>query len=220
MSVASFEDQTNFNSRLIRKALQGAIYIKRWEPGDAPIEQIYTATGGLQIPAGYEHAGHVTKSDATQWARDTDTADVESWGFGEPTRRDLTKDVTTLKFVMQESKRRAFELYNGAELSQVKPDAEGNIVMDKPGRQQKIDYRAFVISKDGDGADAIYFARWLPLCSVSAVEDQTWGEEDEIQYGVTLTGMTDPDVKTAVREVWGGPGLDAEAMGFASTTTP
>lgn len=216
MSVTSFEDATKFNSTLIRKALQGAIYVKRYADADPEIKSIWTPTAGLQIPAGYEHVGHVTKKDATAWARDTDTADVESWGFGEPTRRDLTKDVTTLKFVMQESKRRAFELYNGVDLSQVKPDANGNLVMDKPGRPQKIDYRAFVVSKDGDGADAIYFARWLPLCSVSAIEDQTWGEEDELQYGVTLTGMTDPKIKTAVREIWGGPGLDAVGMGFAT----
>lgn len=216
MSVTSFEDATNFNSKLIRKALSGAIYIKKWEAADEPVTQIWTASGGLQVPAGYLHVGHVTKSDATQWSRDTDTADVESWGFGEPTRRDLTKDTSSVKFVLQESKRQAFELYNGVDLSQVKPDADGNIVINKASRPQKIDYRALFIGKDGDGADAIYFARWMPLCSVTGVEDQTWGEEDEIQYGVTLTGMQDPAVKTALREIWGGPGLDVEAMGFPS----
>lgn len=214
MTAVSFEGAINENRRLIRKALSGAIFVKKWASADEPIEKIYTTAGGLVIPSGYKHVGLVRKSDAAAFARDIDTADVESWGHGEPTRRDINKDVTTLKFVMQESKKAVFELYNQVDLSANVPTADGNIVMDKPTSPTAREYRALVVSKDGGGADTIYFARWLPLVQVTNVEDQTWGEDDEVNYGVTLTAFTDPAVKTAVRELWGGPGLDATAMGF------
>lgn len=215
MSVQTFDSVRDHNPRLIRKALEGSIFMKRWEKEDQPITQIYTAAGGLIIPAGYIDVGVINKKDATKWARDTDTADVESWGYGEPTRRDINKDVSTMSFTMQESKRQVFEVYNSVDLSAVAPDAEGNIVMDKPNRPQKMEWRAFQLCKDGDGLDAIYFLRALPRCTVTKVQDQTWGEEDEIQYGVELTGYKDADWGTAVREVWGGPGLSATDMGFA-----
>lgn len=216
MTVNTFDSVRKHNTRLIRKALEGSIFIKPWEEGDPEIEQVWTAAAGLLIPPGYEDVGVISKKDATKWARDTDTADAESWGYGEPTRRDINKDISTMAFTMQESKRRVFELHQGVDLSQVKPDAEGNIVIDKPGRPQSRFWRAFQLCKDGDGVDAIYFLRALPRCSVTKFEDQTWGEDDEIQYGVELTGYRDPEWGTAVREVWGGPGVDAAEMGFAT----
>lgn len=220
MSVTSFEDAQNHNTKLIRKALEGSVFVKRWEADDPEIEQIWTTAGGLVIPPGYTDVGVITKSDAVQWARDTDSADVESWGYGEPTRRDLTKDTTTMKFTMQESKRQVFELYNNVDMSAIAADADGNVVMDKPTRPQALSWRAFQLAKDGDGADAYYFLKALPNCQVTEVENQTWGEEDEMQYGVTLTGFRDPKWGTACREIWGGPGLDAAAMGFAAGADP
>ncbi|NNG20497.1 hypothetical protein HJ590_13160 [Naumannella sp. ID2617S] len=216
MSVQSFDSVRKHNTRLIRKALEGSIFVKRWEEADPEIEKVYTSATGLVIPTGYEDVGVISKKDAAKWARDTDTADVESWGYGEPTRRDVNKDISTVAFTMQESKRQVFELHQGVDLSAVRPDADGNVVIDKPGRPQAIHWRLFMLAKDGDGADAVYFLRALPRCTVSKFEDQTWGEEDEIQYGVEMTGYKDQAWGTAVREIWGGPGLDAEEMGFAT----
>lgn len=217
MSVVSFSDASKFNSKNIRKALEAILLLKPWAAADTPVSKIWGASTGLVIPDGYEHVGWCTKKEAYAFARDTDTADVESHGAAEPTRSDLTKDTLTLKFVMQESKRQTIGVYEGQDLSAIVPDADGNIVYDKPSRPQTIDYRGLLIAKDGDGASAIYFAKWLPLCRVTEVEDQTWGEEDEVQYGSTLTAFIDPTVKTAARTIWAGPGLDAAGMGFAAT---
>lgn len=214
MAVVGFSDIGKFNSKNIRKALEAVLLLKPWASGDAPVVQIWTSAGGLTVPVGYDHVGWCTKKDAYAFARNTDTGDVESHGSAEPTRSDLTKDVTTLKFVMQESKRQVIGIYEGQDLSAITPDAEGNITYDKPVAPKTIDYRGLLIAKDGDGANAVYFSRWLPLCRVTDVSDQTWGSEDEVQYGATLTAFTDPTVKTAVRTIWGGPGLDAVAMGF------
>ena len=117
---------------------------------------------------------------------------------------------------MQESKRQVFELHGGVDLSAVKADTDGNIVIDKPNRPQSIDWRVFVLCKDGDGADAIYWLDWLPMAQVTGVEDVENSETAERAYTVTMTGYEDPEVRTAHRQVWGGPGLNVTGMGFTS----
>lgn len=217
MSVQTFESVQTANVKNIRKALAGAVFVKRWAAGDAPITKVYTAASGLVVPSGYTHVGVTSKESGLKFGRDTDTADVESWGYSQPTRRDITSDVTTLQFTMQESKRSVFELYNGTDLSAVTPDTDKNIVMDKPRRPQALDWRVFVLSKDGDGPDAVYWLDWLPNAQVTGVEDQEYTEDSELAYTVTMTGFEDPDVLTAHRKVWGGPGIDTDAMGFTAT---
>lgn len=214
MSVASFESVLNHNPGFIRKGLEGSIFVKRWEDGDAEIVTVYTTSAGLTIPTGYTDVGVITKDQAAEWARDVETSDVESWGYTEPTRRDYVRDTTTLSFTMQESKRQVMELYNNTDYTGVTADADKNTVIDKPRIPETIFWRAFQLAKDGAGADAIYFLRALPRCQVTEIGNQTVGADGEIQYPVTLTGYRDPDWGTAVREIWGGPGYDPAAHGF------
>ncbi|WP_343120431.1 hypothetical protein, partial [Clostridioides difficile] len=87
-----------------------------------------------------------------------------------------------------ESNRLAMELHGGVDLSAVKADAQGNIVVDKPSRPQALDWRVFILCKDGDGADAIYWLDWLPNAQVTGVEDQENSESAEKAYTVTMTG--------------------------------
>ena len=75
---------------------------------------------------------------------------------------------------------------------------------------------AQVLAKDGDGADAIYWLDWLPMAQVTGMEDVENSESTERAYTVTMTGYEDPVVRTAHRQVWGGPGIDAIAMGFST----
>lgn len=213
MSVVTFESAVSPDATLIRKPLAGAVFVKRYEAGDTPVTQVYTSAGGLIIPADYEDVGLTSKSSGLRFGRDTDTADVESWGHSQPTRRDMTTDVTTLQFTMQESKRVVFELHQGVDLTAVKPDAQGNVIIDKPRAPLALDWRVFVLSKDGDGPTAIYWLDWLPNATVSGVENQEYGDS-ELSYTVTMTAFEDPAVRTAHRKVWGGPGLDPTAMGF------
>lgn len=215
MTVQTFESVRKHNNRLIRKALEGSIFIKPYAEADAAISKIYTA-GSLIIPAGFEDVGLIDKKQAQAWSRDTGTSDVESWGYGEPTRRDVNKDTTSVDFTMQESKAVVMGLYNLADYSQVKADSDGNIVVDKPDRPGVMRYTLLSLSKDGDGADAIYFARIMPNCQVTKVGNQKLGEDDTVEYPVTMTGYRDPRYGTAVREIWGGPGVKAADMGFTA----
>lgn len=212
--MPTFDEVKQHNRRLIRKALEGSVFMKRWEEDDDPITQVYTEAAGLVIPDGYFDVGMIKKDDAIAWGRDTESQDTESWGYGEPTRRDLTRDVSTVQFTMQESKREVLEVYNGVDLSAVTADADGNVIIDKPRIPQAIRWRMFTLAKDGDGADAVYFLRSMANCQVSEIAEQSWSDSAELTYQTTLTGFFDEGWGTSVREIWGGPGFDAEDAGF------
>lgn len=216
MSVETFDTVRTGNVKLIRKALAGAVFMKRYASTDPVVEKLWTVAGGLLVPADYEDVGVLSKGSAAKLARDTNTADVESWGYAQPTRRDITTDVTTIQFTMQETNKLSLELHKGVDLTGVKADADGNIIIDKPSTPLMLDWRAFVLCKDGDGADAVYWADWLPNCQVTGMEDQEYSAENELAYTVTLTGFEDPAVKTAHRMLMGGPGIDVTGMGFTS----
>jgi len=216
MSVETFETVRSPNVRNIRKALQGAIYLKKWVDGDPDVLTVWTAAGGLIVPADFEYVGLTSKSSAAKIARDISDSEVMSWGEGDATRIDRIKDGISLQFTMQESKKIAMEAHGGMNLSGVTPDTDGNIVIDKPSRPVSQRWRALMISKDGDGVDAIYWLDYLPLCTVTGAEDQDSSEETERTYTVTLKGMKDPVLKTAHRQIWGGPGIDTAAMGFTA----
>ena len=212
----SFDTIKGHNPKNIRKILEMAIFIKRYEDDDEEVSSIWDGTG-LVLPSGYEPVGLTTKADGATWQRDQEVSDVTSHGYAEPTRRDILSDQTGLQFTAQEAKRTTLELDKGVDLSSVKPDANGNLVIDKPSRPQPIHWRVLAIGKDGDGPDAIYVVRWLPRAQVTENAEQKWSEEDELQFPATMSAYNDMAVGTSMREIWGGPGLDHAAMGFPAT---
>ena len=214
--VTSFNTVKGENGSNIRKILEMAIFVKPWEEADPAITKIYSATEGLIVPAGYMPTGLITKDDGATWSREQDSSDVTSYGRGEPSRRDITSDVSGLAFTMQESKKLAMELFHGLDLTAITTDADGNFFFDKPSRPGARKYRVLAIGKDGDGPDAVYLARWLPKAQVTENGEQAWTDGDELKYPATMTAYTDDNVGTSFREIWGGPGLDHEAMGFAA----
>ena len=211
--MATFNDIKGHNPKNIRKILEMAIFVKRYDDADTEITSIWDGTG-LTLPAGYESVGLTTKSDGATWQRDQEVSDVTSHGYAEPTRRDILSDQTGLNFTAQEAKRTTLELDKGVDLSAVKPDANGNLVIDKPSRPQPLYWRVLAIGKDGDGPDAIYVVRWLPRAQVTENAEQNWSEESELTFPSTFSAYTDPEVGTSMREIWAGPGLDHVEMGF------
>lgn len=211
------ELQSHFQD-LIRKGLEGSIFVKRFEDADEEIVALKDGTGLLAVPTGYEDVGYLTKDQGAQWTRSVDTSDTTSLGASEPTRRDIVSDVSGLQFTMQESKRAVFELYDGQDLSAIEQDANGNVTWDKPDRPANIYYRAFALFKDGDGADAVYFAKWGPRMQVTDRGEQSWNENSEIVYPVTLTAYVDQAVGTSMRTLWAGPAATLTKMGFPVAT--
>ena len=211
--MATFNDIKGHNPKNIRKILEMAIFVKRYDDADEEITSIWDGTG-LVLPAGYESVGLTTKSDGATWQREQEVSDVTSHGYAEPTRRDILSDQTGLNFTAQEAKRITLELDKGVDLSGVEPDANGNLVIDKPSRPQPLYWRVLAIGKDGDGPDAIYVVRWLPRAQVTENAEQNWSEESELTFPSTFSAYTDPKVGTSLREIWAGPGLDHAEMGF------
>ncbi|MFE0021907.1 hypothetical protein [Amycolatopsis sp. NPDC059021] len=208
-------------SALIRKALEGSIFIADYSA------QLPTAlTSGasadlLALPAGYEDIGWVDKADGATWSQSLDTSDVTSWGAVEPTRTDIKKETAGLKFTAQETKKRTLELYEGVNLSGVTPDATtGEVRFSRPSRPSPRHFRAFGLFVDGAGADTIYVAKLAPKATVTDKENQKWTDNDDpVGYGVTLTAKYDDAAKTAMSYFFGGPGWKAllEQMGFKTT---
>lgn len=215
--MPTFAEIKGHNPLNIRKPLELAIFLKPWVDGDAEIEDVWDGTG-LVVPTGYRPVGLTTKDDGASWSRDQETADVTAHGYSEPVRRDILSDVSGLSFTMIESNRLSMEIYHGRDLSGVATDANGGFKFDRASRPSTQYYRALAIGKDGDGPDAVYMARWLPRAVVAGTAEQAWSEGEEVRYPATLSAMLDPEFGTAFREIWGGPGLDAGAMGF--TVTP
>lgn len=212
--MPTLSDLQNHMDSLIRKGLQGSVFAKKYDDADDEIEALVDATGLLALPTGYTDVGRITKDDGVGWTRDIESSDVNSLGASQPVRRDVTSDVTGLTFTMQESKRQVFELYEGVDLGAVTQDANGNVSWDKPDRPAALRYRFFVLFKDGDGADAVYFAKWLPRAEVTDRGEQTWNEEDELQSPVTITAYVDESVGTSIRSLWAGPTATITSMGF------
>lgn len=213
--MPSFSDLQDHVDALIRKGLTGSVFVAPMSVA-AEITALTDATGLLALPAGYVDVGRLTKDQGVAWTRDVETSDTTSLGASQSTRRDITSDVTGLQFTMQESKRQVFELHEGQDLSAVTYDANGNVKWDKPDRPASIYYRGLVLFKDGEGADAIYFAKWLPRFQVTDRGEQSWNEESEVQYPVTVTAFVDATVGTAVRTLWAGSTARLAEMGFAA----
>src|SRR5690625_1645564 len=218
--MATFASLQKQADELIRKGLEGSVFVAPYSE-DTEITALMDTEGGLAaLPDGYEDVGLITKDQGVSWSRDVETSDVESLGRAEPTRRDVTSDVTGLGFTMQEMKALTLELYEGVSLADVAAVAAGathsNVTFDKPDRPASIYYRALALFKDGEGADAFYFAKWLPRVQVTDRSEQSWNEDDEVQFGVTMTAFNDSDFGTAVRTLLGVPTALIEKMGFSA----
>lgn len=211
--MPTFTEVKGHNASNIRKMLEMSIFIKPAEPDDLEITKVWD-TDGVFVPEGYVSVGLTTKDDGATWPRDQEQAETESHGYSEATRRDWIRDVTGLSFTMQETKRQTLEIHHGVDLAGVTTDADGNFYFDKPARPAGRQYRVFALGKDGDGPDAIYCGRWLPLTDITENGEQAWQEGEEIRYPITMNGKVDEQFGTSFREIWGGPGLNHAAMGF------
>lgn len=205
---------------LIRKPLQGALLLAPDTVALPTALTTGTSSSLATLPDGFEDVGFITESDGLSWSRAVDVSETRSWGFSDPTRRDITSDVTSLQFTAQETNLQTLGLHHNVDLSAITPDATtGEVVFSQPLRPATRYYRLLAIMKDGVGADEIFIARLMPRAMVTDIGDQPWTSSGELSYPVTLTATPDTTAGYSVRHYFGGAGWKKllGAMGWPTT---
>lgn len=218
--AGTLEDIDRKQAELIRKIQAAAVFLA--PPGSAvPVKFTSGATATLDpLPEPYNPVGLVTKDDAYSWSRSVDMAETQSHGYVDPTRRDITSNVSALAFTAQETSRSVLEAYHNLDLSTVTPDATtGELTFADPLQAQTRYPRLLAIGRDGLGANAIYVIRIMPRAILSEPGDQPWSDSDALGYPMTFTATPDSVLGYSIRYVFGGPGWKAllSKMGFATT---
>lgn len=221
--MPSFAALAKRQGELIRKPLAGIIAVAS-EDFVLPPAFLLTETASatlLALDEDWEQLGWVSKSDGLTFSADTETSDVESWGALEPTRSDITRDVTSAQFTCQETNKKVLEMYYNVDLSAAVPTAlTGEIAFNQATEPATTYRRMLFLSKDGAGTKEIYIAKLMPRANVSAKSDQNWNSEDALTYGMTVQAKVDDDAGYAVRHLFGGPGWkdNLVKMGFPALT--
>lgn len=222
--MADYEALKNKQAELIRKALDGSVFLA--DITKAAITDLTSYTAGpppvidlAPLPVGYDDLGWLT-SDGAQFSRDVNSSEVTSWGSVSPTRTDVTSDSTSMTVTAQETKLLTIGLATGADLSGVVPAADtGEVSIAKPARPKSKHYRVLSLAVDqGDGGE-IYIARFLPRAKVSGYAEQSFGGgDDPITWGVTFAGEEDSTLGYSERWIFGGAGWQAllDQMGFTA----
>lgn len=221
--MPSFAALAKRQGELIRKPLAGIIAVAN-EDFVLPPAFLLTETASatlLALDEDWEQLGWVSKSDGLTFSADTETSDVESWGALEPTRSDITRDVTSAQFTCQETNKKVLEMYYNVDLSAAVPTPlTGEIAFNQATEPATTYRRMLFLSKDGAGTKEIYIAKLMPRANVSAKSDQNWNSEDALTYGMTVQAKVDDDAGYAVRHLFGGPGWkdNLVKMGFPALT--
>ena len=154
--------------------------------------------------------GLVTKGEGITFSRDINTEDEESWGYSEPTRTDISADVTSAAFTLQETKKATLEMFDFVDLSSVTADATtGEVTYNKATQAAPVYRRMIYMAVDGAGTDRRYRFKVMPRAQVVAVQDEVWSQSAATKYPVTVRATVDPVLGYAVRNVLAGPGQKA-----------
>ena len=218
--ITSYEAEVNqAQPTQVFKALGGFVVAA---PTATAIPTAFTdgATANLiQLPVAWKRLGLLSKKDGIDFSRAIKTDEEESFGFNEPTRTDITSDVTSAKFTLQQTTRAALEMYDFVDLSAVTPDTTtGEVSYNKPTIASPIYYRMIFVAVDGAGTDRRYRIKIMPRAQVTAVGDESWNNANATAFTLTMRATVDTALGYAVRNVFAGPGQKARnaLAGFGS----
>ncbi len=215
----------NKKTELIRKARDGSVFVGAI--GAGAITAISSGAGGTTLASlpssggGYEDIGW-TSTDGVNYARTTETSDVQSFGSVEPTRSDVTSDRITMACTAQETKLLTLGLYTGADLSAAQATiSTGEFQIEKPDRPAQRYYRVFGLFVDDSDAGEIWIGRFMPRARVTDFGEQQFTDgDDPISYALTWTGYNDSVLGYSHKWFFGGPGWFAllDEMGIEIDT--
>lgn len=214
MAYSQLSDLQNLQRNLIRRALQGSVFIA---PVSSPPPTSLTTGTPPQLnvlPDGYVDVGWIDASNGVSWDRKVTVDSATGWGSVQPVRSDINEDDETLKFTMLETKRETLQLYYGVDLSSTTGDsATGEVSFAQALRPQSQYFRLLAVFADGFGTNQIWVARFLPNAMVIDMDTAKWTNKDSsVTYGVTVQGFPDDTLGYAVSHYIGGPGWQGAAQ--------
>jgi hypothetical protein len=220
--VADYTSIAHRQATLIRKALQGGVFIAPYTA--AAITSITTGASAdvKPLPTGYTDAGMVDKKNAPTWANKVTSQTVMAWGDVYAARRDITAVDGSLKFTMLETNKTSLQMFLGQDLTATPLDnTTKELIVSQTSRPQPIPYRVLGIFQDGVGANAIFVGRFYPRAFVTDIADQKWDDDaDALVYDVTVTPENDPVLGTPVIHYFGGPGWQSLLTQTGFSTNP
>lgn len=216
--MPTFNEVAAFKSVLQRKALVGTVLVADY--ATAALADICTAGGALADLTGYESLGKFT-TDGISLANSVEKQEQRGWGDSYPSRIDVTSESSSFSFTAMESKRAVFDAFYNVDQSGVTPNANGSIVFDKPPLPEIRDKRVLALARDvnkSNGLD-IYLGVLFPKGNIAQNGDQAFSNsENGLVYPMQASALLDDTEGTAVRLMWGGPGLAAllDDMGYTN----
>jgi hypothetical protein len=114
--TGAFDAVKDHNGANIRKVLQMAVLLQPWE-GTTPLASLTNTTNEVVIPDGFLSVGVLSKEAALTSTPALTVNAVPGYGYGQALRRDISARDITVSWTMIESRRRAFEVYYGVDLS-------------------------------------------------------------------------------------------------------
>lgn len=220
MAGTDFATLRDLKQSLIRKPLAGAVLLA---PMSTAIPTAFTtgATADLAALTGFKSVGHISRDNSPTFTPETQTSDVESWGLLESARTDIISRNTTISWTGQETHKLNLELYHNVDLSAVTADATtGEVAIADPTDPSIVYHRAIFLSVDGSGANAIYVIKVCPKFTVTEVAEQTWNQENAIEYNITGRAKVDEDEGYAIKTIFAGPGWKALAADAGFSAAP
>ena len=218
----------NKNNKLIRKGVQGSVFIAPSTAAAVSTSTLFDATTGdiktgVLGPAGYVDLGWLTDA-GTVFNRKTTSTDILAWGSNDPQRTDVTADVTTIDVVCQETKIQTMALAANVLPSSITEGANGVVSVAHVTTTVPRYYRMLAVSADnGDGGEII-MAKFFPRVSVTAYGSETYSNgKDALIRPFTFTAYPDSALGYTVQDIYGGPGSlylgDAEDLPQTITCT-
>lgn len=204
-----------YNSLNIRRPIFGGVFLA---PESAPlVDTLVAANGQVAIPDTYESVGRISE-DGLTFAMDREMQEVRGWGSTSVLRRDVQSIDISLAFSMLETKRIAYEVNAGLDLSGVEMTAAGEFKFTMPSQPPTRYWRAIAIGADGAGPTRFHMAKVFGRVSLTENEDETYQSSDEApkMFGVTLGADEDDEAGGPYSEFLFGPGAlaAAERMGI------
>lgn len=219
--MVAFSTLREHHPELVRKALDGSVFIAEYS---ASLVTSLTTTSSATLsalPAGYEDLG-LTTDDGSAFGRDIEESNVTSFGHTEPTRSDITSDVTTMTVTAQETKLLTLALYTGAAQAAITAAATtGEVHIHKPLNPESRHYRVLALYVDQYEGDDLYIGRILPRAKITSRGEQQFSKgDDPIMYDLTFTAFFDATAGYSEDFFLAGPGALAlnTAMSIPTAT--